>query len=442
MGLFDWMTVEEAKKADYDEAKYRLNKSRPVGRYNKRTDNTSSVKLAWASTPDGGGVAFPMLFPKPDSEFSTHRYDWDEYGTNPPVSLEMGGSKGTWEDALKRAYAQNEAYEFKTEAEAEDFAAGSWKKGHYFSSPEGKYRENPVELNWVGRQKDLNVKNLGHKIPKKLWKKIMTLKKGLSSEAHPTLYSTVIKGLDEKHGKEIDGYNDEGNRKKLLETLYGYMKGYDSKRQENRYNPDSGGQVGYVMNRKNINKMTGNKSGDTEAFYGTATNRENSNFWFEPDTMVLNPELFYQIKNEDDEIDSNTLLGALVHEDMHAPQMNRHGEKIFGQIGHEDDFTSQDSYSNIIDALFGDKQSMLKETPKGEQGVSYYPFMKEVTSAIRDWIETEKLDANYFKQPYYTKDPKEIDFDKFEEDMEAKKMPEGLGIRWGSVDRLKEKYAK
>ena len=85
---------------------------------------------------------------------------------------------------------------------------------------------------------------------------------------------------------------------------------------------------------------------------------------------------------------------------------------------------------------------MLKETPKGEQGVSYYPFMKEVTSAIRDWIETEKLDANYFKQPYYTKDPKEIDFDKFEEDMEAKKMPEGLGIRWGSVDRLKEKYAK
>ena len=100
MGLFDWMTVEEAKKADYDEAKYRLNKSRPVDRYNQY-GGESSAKLAWASTPDGGGVAFPMLFPKQGKEFSTHSIDWDEYGHGQAVPIESGGSKGNWADALK-----------------------------------------------------------------------------------------------------------------------------------------------------------------------------------------------------------------------------------------------------------------------------------------------------------------------------------------------------
>jgi len=144
MGLYDWVTVESKTqgKRDFEEAKDRLRKSRPVGMHEIDEQDELKYLLSWVGTEHGGGVAFPTLYPKEGKEFGSDPVYWDRY-TKPGVigaeqspenvGLPAGNYvEGDWVDALKRAYAQDEAYEFRTEAEAEDFAAGSWKKGRCF----------------------------------------------------------------------------------------------------------------------------------------------------------------------------------------------------------------------------------------------------------------------------------------------------------------------
>ena len=433
MGLFDWMTVESEtqKKRDFEKAKERLKISRPVNRYNKE-GGESSVRMAYASTPDGGGVAFPMIFPQEGKRFSTNPIDWDEYSFG--VADRHGSRKGvkhkgSWADALERAYAEGEVYEFKTEAEAKDFAAGSWKEGHYFSSPTDEYLPDP---NYKP-----SVANLGTKIPDNLWKDLMKIKKDLSLDAHIKLYNNLAKEYKER-GQNIDiqegyvkNYIDKHGEKRI------YGEPYSPIDQKRRYDPESANsQVGYVMNEKDMNTKAYPTKHGVSAYY------KDSDFWVgNSDTISFSPEWFYNLTGKDGKIDAETLLGIIVHEDMHAPGLKKGGRSTFGGgIGHRESKqhvldntrmmeSTNKAFGNIINNLFEEKQSMIGKTPENEQGVSNFLFYEQTAKALQKWLESKNLDIDYRKEPY-------IPFDLSVGDT----IP--YPNRWQSYDRIKNKNAK
>ena len=443
MGLYDWVTVESEaqKKKNLEEAKERLKMSRPVNRYNKE-GGESSVRMAYASTPDGGGVAFPMIYPQEGKRFSTNPADWDEYSFGVADRHGRGGKygkgvkhKGNWTDALKRAYAEGEVYEFKTEAEAKDFAAGSWKEGHYFSSPTDEYLPDPSYKP--------SIASLGEKIPDNLWKDLMEIKKDLSLDAHIKLYNNLAKEYKER-GQNIDlmqGYVEPYTNKDGENKLWG--KPYSPIDQKRRYDPEAvNSQVGYVMNQKDINeKYIGRKTGQAAGFY------QESFRWDEPDTVVMSPEWIYNILGKDDKVDASTLLGIITHEDMHAPGVNKSGRTTRGSIGHKDSKqhvldntrmmeTTQEAYSKIINDLFEEKQSMIGKTPEGEKGVSNFSFYEETAKALQKWLESKNLDTDYRKEPFEPSDVSLFD------NLVGGDRVDTSNWRWQSYDRLKTDNAK
>lgn len=94
---------------------------RPFARNNP--DGTQSTVLMASGEADGKYYAFPTLFPNPGNTGSSDPKDWMQ-------------PEDAWGEAVKRG----EMFQFDTAREAQNFAAGSWKK--YTSVP--KKGINPI----------------------------------------------------------------------------------------------------------------------------------------------------------------------------------------------------------------------------------------------------------------------------------------------------------
>ena len=156
-------------------------------------------------------------------------------------------------------------------------------------------------------------------------------------------------------------------------------------------------------------------------------------------------------------MDNYSLLGMLMHEDMHAPGLtvsktkegDYYSKQRPGSIGHKDSKkwvlknermleSGQKGFSNIINSILDKNESKLKQTPKGEQGVSYFPFMEETVKALQKWLESENLDVGYNKQRYFKPVGEIIEGDGFYD----QEVIEEKDSRWSSYDRLKNTNAK
>ncbi len=99
-----------AHLADHSAQSQRVRDIRPVGRLNP--DGSASSVLMTSLGVDGKWYAVPTLFPRDPQTPTSDPSDW----------LQLEGM-----DAWREAQQRNELFEFATDAEAQDFAAGSWK---------------------------------------------------------------------------------------------------------------------------------------------------------------------------------------------------------------------------------------------------------------------------------------------------------------------------